>query len=183
MSRQKRQNPHEMYTPSGPVDGIEYSPEFIRDRLLHQRQRLCESLRAGYTNNRGCNARVSQRELQRRCCQWKTVALTGIFHLPGTSKQIGRCLVIHIAWVGAWPFRQDATPIWRSIQGCNSQACAYLPEWFSLPVEEREAVMRNRRLKEAGFDKTDHHVDWATSNTKVRDQALCSILQKHLDRT
>src|SRR5260370_25600473 len=119
MSSKKRKSPHEMYTPSGPIDEIQFSPEFIRDRLLRQLQHLCESLRASYTNNRGCNARVSQRELQRRWCQWQTVALTGLFHLPGTSKSIVRCLVIHIAWVGAWPFRQDATHVWRSIHGCN----------------------------------------------------------------
>ena len=80
--------------------------------------------------------------------------------------------MIHIAWIGSWPFRQETAPIWRSIQGCDSPACAYLPERVSLPVEEREAVMRNSRLKEAGFDKADHHVDWATSNTQVREQAL-----------
>src|SRR6266571_3975143 len=154
------------------VDGIQFSPEFIRDRLLCQLQRLCEPLRTCHANNCGCDAHVPQRELQRRCRQWQAIAPTCLLHLPGASKQFGRCLVIHIAWVGTWPFRQDAAPIWRSIQSCNSPACAYLPERFSLPVEEREAVMRNSRLEEVGFDKADHHVDWAAGNTQVRDQAL-----------
>src|SRR6266581_7997294 len=121
-------------------------------------------------HNRGCNARIAQRELQRGRCQWQAIALTGLLHLPGASKQLVRSLVIHIAWIGARPFGQDAAPIWRSVQSCDPPARTHIPERFSLPVKKRETVMRNSRLKEAGLDKADHHVDWAASYTQVRDQ-------------
>ena len=134
--------------------------------------RLCHPLGARHANNRGCNARVAQRELQGCCCQWQTVALAGYFHLPGASKQFGRRLAIHIARIGARTFRQDTAPIWRGIQGCDPLAGAYLPEGFSLSVEEREAVMRNGCLKKAGLDKAHHQVDRTPGDSQVRDQAL-----------
>src|SRR5207249_2365492 len=100
------------------------------------------------------------------------MALTGRLHLPGASQQIGRRLTIHIARIGAWPLHQDATTIWRSIQNCDPPAHAHLPEWLSLSIEEREAVMRDGRFKEAGLDKADHQIDRAASDTQVRDEAL-----------
>src|SRR5215471_14856894 len=109
--------------------------------------------------------------------------MTGLFHPPCVSKQFARRLAIHIAWISAWPFCQDTAPIWCSIQGCDSPARACLPERLSLPVEESEAIMRNSRLKEAGFDKADHHIDRAASYTQVRDQALFFTLLQHLDGT
>src|SRR5436305_12633380 len=162
--------------PSRSVDGIQFSPEFNRDRMLRQIQRLCEPLRARHANNRGGNARVAQRELQGCCCQWQTVALAGYFHLPGASKQFGRRLAIHIARIGTRALRQDTAPIWRGIQSCDSPAGAYFPERFGLPVEEREAVMRNGCLKKAGLDKAHHQVDRTPGDSQVRDQALCFTL-------
>src|SRR6266700_3272396 len=43
--------------------------------------------------------------------------------------------------------------------------------------------MRDGRFKEAGLDKADHQIDWAASNTQVRDQALFFTSQQHLDGT
>src|SRR2546429_8801326 len=111
------------------------------------------------------------------------MALAGLLHLHGPSKQLRRGLAIHIAWVGAWSFRQDAAPIGGSVHGCNSPASAYLPEWLGLPVEEREAVVRNSCLKEAGLDKADHHIDRAASDTQVRNQTLFFTLLQRLDGT
>src|SRR6266566_5399372 len=111
------------------------------------------------------------------------MALTSLLHLPGASKQVGRCLAIHIARIGVRPLCQDAAPIWGSVQSCDPSAHADLPERLSLPVQEREAVMRDGRFKEAGLDKADHQIDRSASNAQVRDQALFFTLQQHLDGT
>src|SRR6266704_395745 len=168
---------------SGSVDGVQFGPEITWDRVLRQLQRLREPLRTSDANNSGGNASIAERELQGRCCQGEAMALAGLLHLPGASKQLGRRLAIHITWVGARSFRQDAAPVGRSIHGSNSPACAYLPERFSFPVEEREAVMRNSCFKEAGLDKADHHIDRAASDTQVRNQALFFTLLQYFDGT
>src|SRR5262249_16929679 len=124
----------------------------------------CEPLGTSDTNNRGSNARIAQRELQRRRCQRQAIALTSLLHLPGTLKQLGRGLTVHIARVGARPFRQETTSIRTSVHSCDSPACGHVPEWLSLSVHQREAVMRNGRLKEASLDKADHDINWATGN-------------------
>src|SRR6266567_710429 len=111
------------------------------------------------------------------------MTLAGFFHLPGTPKQFGRCLAIHIAWVGARPLCQNATAIWRSIQGRNSPAHTHIPEGLSFPVKQCEAVMRDSRFKEAGFDKADHHIDWAASYPQVCDQTFFFTLLQYLDGT
>src|SRR5437588_8771281 len=82
---------------SGSIDGFQFGPEFTRDRVLRQLQRLSEPLRTSDANNRGGDAGIAQRELQGRCCQGEAMALADLLHLPGASKELGRRLAIHIA--------------------------------------------------------------------------------------
>src|SRR5260370_5330961 len=179
----KRQGPREGHALSGSIDGVQFGPKFTRDRVLRQLQRLCEPLRTSDANNRGGDAGIAQRELQGRRRKGNAMALAGLLHLHGSSKQLGRRLAIHIAWVGVWSFRQDTAPIGGSVHSCNSPASAYIPEWLGLPVKQREAVMRNSCFKDAGLDKADHHIDRSTSDTQVRNQALFFALLQYFDGT
>ncbi len=43
--------------------------------------------------------------------------------------------------------------------------------------------MRDCRFKEASLAETDHHINWATGNTQMGDQALFFTTLQHLDGT